>query len=978
MLNLSNDADQKQYETYQNEKNYDLDKIIQNNNSLLLLNPKNSICVSENDVLKCQNNKGFICKRIYSRVLKYELYCKSKDPNNYYRSQLVLFFPWRKEKEVDLENAYELYANNRELIEEYQNKYVSKSANEYERLQKDIESETVLKSTIVAAANFSNASEQLLSCEDDDNNELVEDEYGYHGLIQDSQMYLASKADSHEQIHVPVILNDLDYANLMGSLNDEQNIFLLNTLHNIKNSKLFYTFVSGAQGSGKSHLINALYQNLTRYYESISETKNSSNYILIGANTGSAAFNVKGDTLTKIFRLPTKSKNMLPLAENSLSKARKQFANVKLIILDEVSQIGTQLFEKINQRLKQIMNSHENFGGISLIVVGHFYQLGPVKDKRIFMSSGVNAYGNLVDNPLWSKFNIYELTGKMRQKNQPLFTKALNIIGEFGASALKDSLLNFINSRFVKDESEIPSDAIVLFFQNEDVYNYNKERITKMVGELIENNAVDIAVGRNKMNSRAQNFARQCKNIKNIEETGGLKYSLFLKNECRYFVTINIDVSDGIVNGAVGKLKKIIMHNNPANDKTKVKRVWLDFENCDIGKKCRIDSIDLCICDKVDAKLNWTPISCLKQRIKTNKVGGGYSIERIQLPIAEAEAFTIHKAQGKTYEKVAVYVNAALNKSLLYVALSRVTDLEGLYLFGPRNSILSEKKSLLSHEERRKAVEKNSKICVINKEMERLRNDCKMFNNFPFLDTTQNAESNSFKIVFHNCGPYMSFKKYIQNDLGFMKADVLLLTNTNNNKEEHLSHMNLKGFDIIRNTIKDETKNVSGQMCFVNKNLKKKFNFIADNLNCKDESNVKIQLEMSLYKYDNVCAVTKSFYVCSLYKHIEMDNKKFYDEFKSFLLSHLSSSKDTNVLNRKLIILGNFNMDFNKMPKSMDKLFADLQLKPKLLNTFTHKSKKQLDWCFTNLDDSIVSKFDVVAYESFYSDYSPLWIDIDY
>ena len=41
-------------------------------------------------------------------------------------------------------------------------------------------------------------------------------------------------------------------------------------------SKLFYTFVSGAQGSGKSHLINALYQNLSRYYESISETKNSS------------------------------------------------------------------------------------------------------------------------------------------------------------------------------------------------------------------------------------------------------------------------------------------------------------------------------------------------------------------------------------------------------------------------------------------------------------------------------------------------------------------------------------------------------------------------------------------------------------------------------------------------------------------------------------------------------------------------------
>jgi ATP-dependent DNA helicase PIF1 len=982
MLDLTHDKDQKRYELFHNEKNYELDKIVQNNNCSLLLNTLDPILASDYQLLKCENKKGFVCKRMYARILNYESYCKNKDPNNFYRSQLLLFFPWKKEKEVDLENAFELYSINRELIEKNHNKFVSKTAGEFERLQKKIESETVLKSTINATAvNVSNASEHLLTSEDDENNEHVEDEYGYHGFIEDSQMYLASKADSHEQIHVPLLLNDFDYANLMASLNQEQNTYLLNTLHNIKNSKLIHNFVSGAQGSGKSHLINALFQNLTRFFTSKSDANSHvKNHVLIGANTGSAAFNVKGDTLTKIFRLPTKSKIMLPLSESLLAKVRKQFVNLKLIILDEVSQIGTILIEKINQRLKQIMNSQEDFGGISIIVVGHFYQLGPVMDKRIFMSSGKNVYGNLVDNPLWSKFTLYELTGKMRQQNQPEFTHALNLIGECGVESLNDTQLNLLNSRFVNDQSEIPSDAIVLFFENQDAFNYNKERISKLPGELVENNAVDIAVGKKSTTLRAQNFAKQCKNIKKLEDTGGLQYNLYLKNECRYFITINQDVSDGIVNGAVGILKKIILHKKAAKDKTKVKRVWLLFENKDIGKKSRENNIDLCAGDDVDASLYWTPINCIRQRVKTNNVGGGYAIERIQLPIEEAEAFTIHKSQGKTYQKVAVNVSSSLTKALLYVAMSRVTSLEGLYLFGPRKSIMSEKKSQLSHEKRRKLVEKNANKCTITIEMERMRQSCRMVNNFPFLSDNE-SEKNSFKIMFHNCGSFIQNKNYIQNDMGFMKADVLLLQNTNNSTKEDLNQMTLKGYDIISNTRKNDVRNTSGQMCLIKKELKKKISFIADNLNGKnndDEYNVKVQLEMSLYKYDYLCSVTKSFYICSLYKHIGMDNKQFYDEFRKFLVAHLSSSRDSTRINKRLLILGNFNMDFNKMPKSLEKLYNDLQLMPEFINTPTHKSGGQFDWCFTNTKETSQHQqnMNAFAYESFFSDYSPIWLNI--
>ena len=69
------------------------------------------------------------------------------------------------------------------------------------------------------------------------------------------------------------------------------------------------------------------------------------------------------------------------------------------------------------------------------------------------------------------------------------------------------------------------------------------------------------------------------------------------------------------------------------------------------------------------------------QRIKTNNVGGGYSIERVQFPIAEAEAFTIHKAQGSTLDIAEVDAGSGIFEcGQTYVALSRVKSLEGLYL----------------------------------------------------------------------------------------------------------------------------------------------------------------------------------------------------------------------------------------------------------------------------------------------------------
>ena len=65
------------------------------------------------------------------------------------------------------------------------------------------------------------------------------------------------------------------------------------------------------------------------------------------------------------------------------SKLRK----LKGVLIDEISMVGSGMFNFINLRLLQIMGSKLPFGGVSIIAVGDLFQLQPVFDKWIFENS---------------------------------------------------------------------------------------------------------------------------------------------------------------------------------------------------------------------------------------------------------------------------------------------------------------------------------------------------------------------------------------------------------------------------------------------------------------------------------------------------------------------------------------------------------------------------------------------------------------
>jgi len=194
--------------------------------------------------------------------------------------------------------------------------------------------------------------------------------------------------------------------------------------------------------------------------------------VIVAAPTGKAAFNVFGMTLHCTFKLPPNqnSGKLCDLESGVLSSVRVKLKNVKLFIIDEISMVSVRQLYDIDQRLRQIFATTREFGGKSVIVVGHLRQLAPVAGSYVFRPPVHLPLGLCVGNYLWSKFALYELDEVMRQKGDMEFCKALNNMAE-GLMDAED--IQLIKSREINENNKPPENAIHLFATNEECRYHN-------------------------------------------------------------------------------------------------------------------------------------------------------------------------------------------------------------------------------------------------------------------------------------------------------------------------------------------------------------------------------------------------------------------------------------------------------------------------------------------------------------------------
>ncbi|GFX40706.1 uncharacterized protein TNCV_1218291 [Trichonephila clavipes] len=99
--------------------------------------------------------------------------------------------------------------------------------------------------------------------------------------------------------------------------------------------------------------------------------------------------------------------------------------------------------------------------------------------------------------------------------------------------------------------------------------------------ERITSTAKDVCIGC--ASKEQETFIRQKLHKRSFIDTNGLPHQIVYVNNTYYMITPSIDVTDGLENGAVGKLVHV-----ETNDEGLVKTIWIEFPVLpQIGEKLR-------------------------------------------------------------------------------------------------------------------------------------------------------------------------------------------------------------------------------------------------------------------------------------------------------------------------------------------------------------------------------------------------------
>jgi len=355
---------------------------------------------------------------------------------------------------------------------------------------------------------------------------------------------------------------------------------------------------------------------------------NTSKQVVICAPTGVAALNVGGQTIHSLFRLPIGVIADHPIEQSA--ELRKLLGTIDTVVIDEVSMVNADLLDAIDRSLRQAkQRPREPFGGAQLVLFGDPYQLAPVPgdaDERAYFDDQYRSMW-FFDAKVWEEtdLRIYELTMIHRQ-HEDEFKHMLNAVRHGRVTAEIANRLNTVGSR------PAPTDgAITLATTNSTVTRINASALARLPGRSLS--------------AKAEVSG----------EFGGRAYpaddSLELKIGAQVMFLRN-DNEQRWVNGSIGTVRKI--------DTT----VWVEVDG-------DVHSVVPAIWEKY--RYSYSPST---KALKKDIVA-----EFTQFPLRLAWAVTIHKSQGKSYNRAIVDLGSrAFAPGQTYVALSRITSLDGLYL----------------------------------------------------------------------------------------------------------------------------------------------------------------------------------------------------------------------------------------------------------------------------------------------------------
>ena len=864
-------------------------------------------------------------KRKVPRIIRYVKYNKKKDPENYFREQLMLFVPWRNEQK-DLLGSFDTYEAHYNSV---QTSLIPKR-NEYEHHIEELELARQMMEDEQREYDQTapNAEQENREAEEEGSKESEQFVYFNPSRVVEHRHYdigieLQSTCSVPPVETSGIMLPDDEYLTLLRSLNLRQREFFNHIVHWIKcKDEPVYAFLTGGAGVGKSVVIRALYQTLYRILNLKDGENPDDKRILLCAYMGFAAFNISGQTICSAFHKKMYQGTYNHLSADELNTFRIKYRHLKVVIIDEISMVGNMTLSFIDTRLQQLTGSKAAFGGLSVIAVGDLYQLKPVGDFLICLDLKAGA-SSLARN-LWKElFTMYELVDIMRQKDDLAFAQLLN---RLRLNEMTEEDKQVLQTRvFDRDTGDYPKDAVHLFARNFYVKKHNDNILSQLPGEKFVIPCHDNVVSANIP-------AKECQTLINslpddYSKTGQLMKSLTVVVGMIVVHTANVDVEDGLTNGATGVVKQIDFRMEGTN---RPSIIWVLFDDPRVGRTTREKYRKLY---NPSINTDWTPVFDVQRTFILNYK----TYQRIQFPLTPASGKSVWKAEGATVDRVVVDLSQEKRivkiPHIHYVALSRVKRLKDLYILN-----LNEASMALDDD--------------VNVEMHRLRTEAALELCYVPLYKT---DPGKIKIAFNNARSLHKHFRDVEFEPNVLAADAIGFAETRLCRRDENVHYALKRFRLIR---LDDAEKESGNRPHHGLALYVKEYFQIQKV-------VKMQCKSFEFIFAGIYSIQRGYVqVVVLYKY----PKSSQTDFRKDIHHHLRPVIDLNV---RLVILGDFNIQIDCVNTEFVKFMETSFRCRQQIKQSTTDSGSILDLIFSNCE----AFCDVV--EAYWTDHKLVYCAID-
>ena len=353
----------------------------------------------------------------------------------------------------------------------------------------------------------------------------------------------------------------------------------------------------------------------------IAQARDQGKKVSVTATTGLAATHLGGNTIHSWSGIGV-SDHLVNNFFDRLSKTRREvITKTDVLVIDEISMLHDFRLDMVDRVLRGVRENDQPFGGVQLVMSGDFFQLPPINRP------GEQGGGFVVYSEAWQELQpaVLYLERQYRQNDEQL----LEIL-----TALRNDDIRRHHAEMLLARTEVqPPDGDIteLHTVNVDVDTINTQKLAELAGE----------------ERRYQQTTTGSKvYVENLQRSVLAPSELTLKLGALVMAVKN-SPQKLYANGSIGT----VVDFEPLTDYPIV-----EFRN---GRQVTMlpDVWELRDGERKRASIS-------------------------QVPLRLAWAITVHKSQGMTLDAARIDLRKAFVEGMGYVALSRVRDLDNLYLYG--------------------------------------------------------------------------------------------------------------------------------------------------------------------------------------------------------------------------------------------------------------------------------------------------------